>query len=116
MEVVSNRDEMIFKNEHDGRIFYSIGISKKNQDGSYENGYIPVRFKKDVELDNMTKIRINTAWIDFYTKDKKTYPYIFVCDFDKVLEKKDAFEEYEKLTTKTKIEEQLQITDADLPF
>ena len=117
MEVVSNRDEMIFKSEHDGKSFYSVGVSKKNQDESYENGYVPVRFKKDVELGNKTKIRINTAWIDFYVKDKKTYPYIFICDFDKVEEKKDVFEEYEtSITTKSKIEEQLQITDEDFPW
>lgn len=117
MEIVSNRDETIFRRDFDGKALYSIGISKKNQDGSYDNGYIPVRFKKDVELDNKTKIRINTAWLDFYlTKDNKTSPYIFICDFDKVEEKKDVFAEYEKLTAKTKIEEQLQITDEDLPF
>lgn len=117
MEVVSNKNEMIFKSEHDGRVFYSVGVSKKNQDGKYENGYVPVRFKKDVELENKTKIRINTAWIDFYVKDKKTYPYIFICDFDIADEKKDPFEEYgQSITTKSRIEEQLQISESDFPF
>ena len=109
MEVISNREEMIFKNENNGNVYYSIGLSKKNQDGSYENGYMNVRFKKDVELDNQTKIKINKAWIDFYVKEKRTYPYIFISEFEKV-------EDYKNLTTKTEVQEQFKYTDEDLPW
>lgn len=82
MDVISTREEMIFKSEKDGKTTYTIGLSKKLQDGSYENGYMLVNFKKDVTLENMTKIKIKSAWIDFYKQEKKTNPYIFINDFE----------------------------------
>lgn len=116
MEIISNKEEMIFKNEYNGKVFYSIGISKKNQDGKYENGYINVRFKKNVELENQTKIKINKAWVDFYCKDRKTFPYIFISEFEKV-EDKNPYEEFgESIKTESQIGEQIQITDDDMPF
>lgn len=82
MEVISNRDEMIFKTVKDDKTFYSIGLSRKLQDGSYENGYMPVRFKKDVNVENKTKIKIKNAWIDFYKVENITNTYIFINDFE----------------------------------
>ena len=117
MEIISKKEEMVFKNEYNGKVFYSIGISKKNQDGKYENGYINVRFKKDVELENQTKIKIKKAWIDFYCKDRKTFPYIFVSEFEPVEEKKDVFKEFgESIKTESEIGQQIEITDDDLPW
>ena len=65
---------------------YSVGLSKKKQDGTYENGYMPCKFKKDVDLGNKTDIFINSAWLSFNLKDKKTYPFIFINEFEKVEE------------------------------
>lgn len=84
MEIISNRDEMIFKSVHDDKISYSIGLSRKNQDGSWDNGYMPVRFKKDVNIENKTKIKIKTAWLDFYKVDNKTTVYLFISEFETV--------------------------------
>lgn len=74
---------MIFMNEREGRKSYSMGISKKKQDGSYENGFMPVQFKKDVTLNNKTKIEIKKAWLSFYktTEGNRTVPFIFIDDF-----------------------------------
>lgn len=117
MEIISNRDEMIFRNDYNGKPFYSIGLVKKDKAGNYENGYINVRFKKDVELENQTKIKIKKAWIDFYCKDRKTFPYIFVSEFDPVEEKKDPFEEFgDSIKTESEIGEQIEITEDDLPW
>lgn len=112
MKVVSDRDEMVFKYEYNDKPVYSIGLSKKDQDGNYIKGYKSVRFRKDVELDNMTKIRIKDAWIDFYkNEDGRTIDYIFINDFDVVDEipTKD-------LTTKTEVQESFEYSDSDLPF
>ena len=49
MEIVSDRKEMIFKYEYQDKCFYSIGISRKNQDGSYTKGYISCKFPKGKE-------------------------------------------------------------------
>lgn len=82
MEIISKREEMIFKNERDGKISYSIGVSKKNQDGTYEKGYIPVKFPKNIELKSQTKILIKEAWLDFFKIDKRTISYIFINKFE----------------------------------
>ena len=34
---------------------------RKKEDGTYENGYIPVRFRKDIELNDRTKIKIKSV-------------------------------------------------------
>ena len=125
MKIISNRDEMIFKLENTYGKFYNIGMSKKGQDGKYESGYMPVRFKKDVVLENKTKIRIKNAWLDFYSKDKKTYPYIFINEFEIVDSGKSGKEEvaknpYEEFGNSIKTEfdtgEQIKITDDMLQF
>lgn len=99
-------NKMIFKRENEYGSFYSMGISKKLEDGSYENGYIDVRFRKDIELDNMTKINIKESWLTFYLKDdgehKTTKPYIFINDFEIVEENNSSDESI--------------IDDDDLPF
>lgn len=82
MEIISNRYEMIFKNEKDGKVSYSIGLSKKNEEGNYENGYFPVRFRRGVSLEDKTKIKIKQAWLDFFKLEKRTFAYIFINDFE----------------------------------
>lgn len=117
MEITSNKKEIIFRSEKDGKVFYSIGLSKKNMDGNYENGYMNVRFKKDVDIADKTRIAIKQAWIDFYKKDKATMPYIFINEFDVVTdeEKKDTTEE-KKDTTKLEGAKDIKIEPEDLPF
>ena len=122
MDVISNKEEMIFKNERDGKVLYSIGLSRRNQNGDYENGYMSVRFRKAVNLtDARTKIKIKSAWLDFYKVDKKTLPYIFISDFEIINEQQKAKEE-DKSTydEQGKLEwdsaSKTPIDDDDLPF
>lgn len=128
MELVSNKEEMIFRNEYNGKVSYSLGLSKKKQDGSYEKGYINVGFKKGTELQNQTKIKIKQAWLDFYKKDKITVPIIFINDFEIVneIQKQATNGAYtnsadvpvQLLNAKTESDfgGQIRIEDADLPF
>lgn len=122
MEIISNKEEIIFKNEYNDKPYYTIGLSKKDKEGKYINGYMNVSFKKNVELENMTRIKIKSAWLDFYKKDVKTIPTIFINDFEIVsttpqISKKDIFEEYgNSIKSDFDIGEQIQITDSDLPF
>ncbi len=113
MEILSNREEMIFRNEYNGKSSYTLGLSKKDKEGNYINGYINVSFKKGVELQNKTKIKIKSAWLDFYKKDKITIPTIFINDFEIVEEIP-----INQLTTKTDFDKkgQIQISDSDIPF
>lgn len=82
MKVISDREEMIFRKEFEDKVSYSLGLSKKREDGTFENGYIPVRFRKNTELKDRTKIKIKDAWIDFFKVEKKTIPYIFINNFE----------------------------------
>ena len=91
MEVVfKNKDGkdlpvMIFRNEFDSGISYSTTISHKNIDGEYENAFINVRFKKNVDVENKQQKKNKNAWLDFYqSKDGKNVFYLFINDFDKV--------------------------------
>ena len=82
MNIIDEKEKTIFRNEYEGKISYSIGLSKKKEDGSFENGYMPIRFKKGTELKDKTKIKIKEAWLDFYKADKRTVPYIFINKFE----------------------------------
>ena len=90
-----DREYMIFKNEY-GK--YNIGLSKKNNNGEWENTTFPVRFQKEVELENKTKIKIQEYWFDFYNwthENKKGTTYYFFINKFEVVEK-DVFEEFGK--------------------
>ena len=55
------KTDIVFRRDSENKIAsYSIGISKKTENG-YENGYMPVRFRKGIELANMTRIKIKDA-------------------------------------------------------
>lgn len=84
MNIENKYPVMIFKNINNGKAFYSMGLSRKDAEGNYVNGYMTCKFKKDVELEDKTKIMIKKAFLTFYVKDKITVPYIFVSDFDLV--------------------------------
>ena len=100
MNISDSKPFMIFRREYNGRVFYSVGLSKKDRNGNYQNGYMTCQFPNNVSLEDKTKIYIKSAWVTFYLKDKETKPYIFINDFEKVTEtiekakEKDPFEEY----------------------
>ena len=87
MNIECEKEKMIFRNEKDGKVFYSIGLSKKNQDGKYTSGYMPCRFPKNANIENKTKIKILNAWLDFWVDDKKiTHPYIFINKYEMIID------------------------------
>ena len=87
MNIECEKEKMIFRNENNGKVFYSIGLSKKNQDGKYTSGYMPCRFPKNANIENKTKIKILNAWLDFWVDDKKiTHPYIFINKYEMILD------------------------------
>lgn len=119
MNIESEKPKTIYKYKtKDGKEFYSLGLSKKKQDGTYENGFISCRFKKDTQLENKTRILIKEAWIDFYVKDRITYPYIFINKFEPVEEIKpeDTIETPKSTTAYDSENSDVQLSDLDLPF
>lgn len=69
---------MVFRNEYNGRIYYSISLAKK-VNGKWENIPIGIDLGKDVDIPNKSKIKIlrasedemPNASLDGYVKDKK---------------------------------------------
>lgn len=54
---------LIFKNDKGA---YSTSISKKKEDGTYENMRISVNFRKGAELENKTKINVINGFLSFW--------------------------------------------------
>lgn len=112
MKLIHEYPVAIFENEYDGRKYYRLGLSKKDKDGNYVNGYLDCHFRKDAEVDTSKKIYIQDAWLDFYVKEKVTHPYVFINKFDYVedvikQEVNDPFAEFGN---------ELELSDEDLPF
>ena len=120
MNIENTKDCTIYRNDYNGNPLYSIGLSHKKQDGTWENGYMNCKFPKGTDLLNKTRIKIHSAWIDFYLKDKTTHPYIFINKYEVVQINQDE-ELLADIPQSTKTDYQtensdIQITDADLPF
>lgn len=103
MHIAKDEQVMIFKNE---KGYYSIGLSRKDRNGQYFNGYFPCQFKKDVVLENRTKIKIKNGFMSFYLKDEKTMPYLMITDFE-IVEKKEDY---------AKLKGDIEIDESNLPF
>jgi hypothetical protein len=120
MNISNDNAVMIFKREYEGNTFYSVGLNKKNQDGTYTNGYMPCQFKKGAAVEDKTKIYIKKAWLSFYLKDKETKPYIFISEFttlDNAMKQgKEAVAEEPKKDPYKDFAQEVVITEEDLPF
>lgn len=125
MEIVSTKNEIIFRKDYNDKPSYSLGLQKKNKDGEYINGYIKVNFRKGVDLKNKTKIKIKNGWLDFYKDEDKTVPTLFIEDFIVINDGEEEhktnelnpFEEFgDSIKTESMIGEQIEIDTSDLPF
>ena len=63
----------VFKNDYNGNTYYTTSISNKKEDGTYENMYISIQFKKGMEVEG--NIDITDSFLTFY-KDKNGIPKI----------------------------------------
>ena len=101
-------ETMIFAQEKKGYKFYSTSLGSKNQDGTWDNAFLNVQFKKGVEIEDRAKIDIKKGFLSFRNwesgEKKGTNWYIFVLEFETVEQGKD--------TTPTGFES----IDEELPF
>lgn len=73
----------VFRKDFDERAVYSTSIGKKKMDGTWDNAYINLQFKKGVDIADGTMIDIQNGWLTFYiNKDKKPIWQIFVSEFE----------------------------------
>lgn len=115
MNIESDKEKTIFRHEVNGKTSYSIGLSHKKQDGTWENGYMICRFPKEADIKDKTKIKIVSAWVDFYVKDKITHPYIFINKYEIVQESKQDVPQNVK-SEYDDMKSDIQLEDSDLPF
>ena len=101
MSIKITGETMIFSNDKG----YSTTVSNKKEDGSYDNMFISVNFRKGITVENKTKINITDGFLSFYkTKDGLAKPKIVIMEFET------------KEITKVKNDD-FEITDSsELPF
>lgn len=115
MNITSEQPYTVFRNDYNQYTFYKLGISKRDATGKWINGYIRCKFKKDVIVENKTRIYLKKAWLSFDLKEKETIPFIFVSEFETV----DEVIESSKKTAEDPFKnfgEEIEIRDEDLPF
>lgn len=83
MIITSDKAEMIFRDDKGDYPRYSIGVSSKGPDGEWIKGYIPCKFKKGVELENMTKIKIKNAFYSVSKGNKYNFVSVMITDFER---------------------------------
>lgn len=103
MHIKENEELIIFKND---KGYYSIGLSRKDRNGNYFYGYFPCQFKKDVSVENKTRIRVKNAFMSFYLKENITNAYIVITDFE-IIEKRENY---------AQLKGDIEIDDDNLPF
>lgn len=108
-KIVEGKIYTINRQDHNGKAFYKITVKKKNKDGTTTYGNKNIFFRKDVELQDKTKIKINKAMEDFWNKDKYTTIFsLVVLDFEVVSQPEEAINKaYEDFNNND---------DFDLPF
>lgn len=84
---------MVFVNERQTQNgtfkMYSIGVSSKDKDGNWVNGFLPCNFRKGTEIANKSKITITNSFptVRKYTDKtgaERTEIGIFVLDYEVV--------------------------------
>lgn len=129
MNIENQYPVSIYRFENKDNVSYRMGLVNKDQNGNYINGYIPVQFKKGVDVEHKTKIYLKKAWLTFYLRKETiddgiiknvTVPYIFVSEFETVAETIEAAKvEVNEVVTEDPFKdlgEELTFTDDDLPF
>lgn len=99
-------ETMIFRKDNEKWVSYSTTLGQKTKDGAYENAYMDVRFKGDVDIPNKAKIEVTSGWLKFRkTTDGKTYWFLFVNEYTVLGEQ-----------PKEDVPEGFQALEDDLPF
>lgn len=103
---------IVLRQEYNENVFYKVEIEQKQFDGQILRGYYPLKFKKDVDIPDGTRIKIKQGIENFYFKkdDPKHYTPVFymqVNDFEIV---DDVIQEYTDAMANT------AESELDLPF
>ena len=70
MIVISDKSEIIHKHNN----FYTIEVRSKNLDNSYSRYNLPIFFRKGINLEDLTRIKIKKGW--FKTNGKNLSMFV----------------------------------------
>lgn len=75
----------VFRKDREGKngpwATYSVGVSSKDMNGNWINGYVDVQFKKGVEVNNKATIVINNAFPVVNESNGRTFVKYMITDF-----------------------------------
>ena len=128
-KIMPNDEVMIFRNEYGGNVFYKTRITKKHYDDTKSYFYKNVRFKKGIDLEDRTIIKIIDMFEDVRENKNDKYNAIWelvVTEFEIIPnEVKDKASAIENFNNREDIDDESflnneeidpSITDDDLPF
>lgn len=82
MQITTKYPITIYRKEFGDKVIYSTRVIKKDKEGNYKGAFIPVNFKKDISVEDRSKIKILNGWLDFYNdKENKPVFTIFIKQF-----------------------------------
>lgn len=93
----------IWKNEKDGKVYFTFNIAHRKQDGTYEYMNKICKFMKDKEPSSTCDIKVNDAFLSFYQNGDTKTDYLMIMDYD-------------CLSGTDNIVDETVLTDDDLPF
>lgn len=125
-KIEPNRKYRIWRKDFNGNTFYNILVTQKQYDNTETRYYIPVSFKKGIEVANETDIKIlraieNLRSNKLVEETKKQYYPVFsymITEFETIereeQKKEQALEKYQEALNGD--EEQQIEENQDLPF
>lgn len=119
-KVEAGRKIRIFKNTYNDQNYYRIQVKQKHYDDTEDIFYVPVQFKKGVELENQTDIIINEAFENMRINSKDQYNPIYYLVITKftIVEREEQVQAqaYKDFQDNLYANEQEEINMDDIPF
>jgi len=63
----------VFRNEREGKVYYTTSISNKNKDGNYEYMTVDIQLPRGTELENKTDIDVTNGFLSFYKNARQLF-------------------------------------------
>lgn len=125
-KIMPNHKYRIWRKDFNGNTFYNILVSQKEYDNTESKYYIPVSFKKGIEVANETDIIIKKAIENLRSnknveENKRPYAPIFsymITEFE-IVEREEqkqaqAYQKFQETLNENELDE--EIKNAELPF
>lgn len=119
-KVEAGRKIRVFKNTYNDRNYYRVQVKQKNYDNTEDIFYVPLQFKKGVELENQTDIIIKEAYENMRKNPKDEYnqiTYLVITNFE-IVEREEQVQAqaYKDFQNNLYENEQQEINMDDIPF